>query len=103
MGVMMIFNAMPEDSQANDLGRQVIRVIAQTQRIPSERISLDSTFEELKIDSLDGINIIFALENEFGINIPDEGMQNMRSVRETVAGVQQLIEQKNVAAPPGAA
>ena len=100
---MMIFNAMPEDSQANDLGRQVIRVIAQTQRIPSERISLDSTFEELKIDSLDGINIIFALENEFGINIPDEGMQNMRSVRETVAGVQQLIEQKNVAAPPGAA
>lgn len=103
MGVMMIFNAMPEDSQANDLGRQVIRVIAQTQRIPSERISLDSTFEELKIDSLDGINIIFALENEFGINIPDEGMQNMRSVRETVAGVQQLIQQKNVAAPPGAA
>jgi len=103
VGVMMIFNAMPEDSQANDLGRQVIRVIAQTQRIPSERISLDSTFEELKIDSLDGINIIFALENEFGINIPDEGMQNMRSVRETVAGVQQLIEQKNVAAPPGAA
>ncbi len=94
---------MPEDSEANDLGRQVIRVIAQTQRIPAEQISLNSTYEELKIDSLDGINIIFSLENEFGINIPDEGMQNMRTVRETVAGVQQLIRQKNVAAPPGAA
>jgi acyl carrier protein len=94
---------MPEDFEANDLGRQVIRVIARTQRIPPERISLDSTFEELKIDSLDGINIIFALENEFGINIPDEGMQNMRSVGETVAGVRQLIQQKNLAAPFGAA
>ncbi|HTU45790.1 MAG TPA: acyl carrier protein [Bryobacteraceae bacterium] len=94
---------MPEDSEANGLGSQVIRVIAQTQRIPPERISLDSTFEELKIDSLDGINIIFALENEFGINIPDEGVQTMRSVRETVAGVRQLIQQKNLAVPPGAA
>jgi len=100
---MMIFNDMSDESGANDLGGQVIRVIAKTQRIPPERISLDSTFEELKIDSLDGINIIFALENEFGINIPDEGVQNMRSVRETVAGVRRLVLQKNVAAPPGAA
>jgi acyl carrier protein len=100
---MMSFNAMPEDSEANDLGRQVIRVIAHTQRIPPERISLDSTFEELNIDSLDGINIIFALESEFDINIPDEGVQNMRSVRETVAGVRRLVQQRNLAVPPGAA
>lgn len=94
---------MPEDSEADDLGRRVIRVIAQTQRILPERISLESTFEELEIDSLDGINIIFALENEFDINIPDEGVQNMRSVGETVAGVRQLLQQRNLAAPPGAA
>lgn len=101
---MMIFNDMSDLSAANDLGGQVIRVIAKTQRIPPEHISLDSTFAELNIDSLDGINIIFALENEFGINIPDEGVQNMRSVRETVAGVHRLLlQQKNVAVPPGAA
>lgn len=99
----MIFDDMPEECEPNELGSQVIRVIAQTQRIPPEHISLDSTFEELKIDSLDGINIIFALESEFGIAIPDDGVQNMRSVRETVAGVRRLVQQKNVAAPPGAA
>jgi acyl carrier protein len=92
---------MPEESDA-DLGRQVIRVIAETQRIPPEQITLDSTFEQLKIDSLDGINIVFALENQFGINIPDEGVQNMRSVGETVAGVRQLLRQKNAAATSGA-
>lgn len=99
----MIFDAMSDESDMNELDRQVIRVIAQTQRISPEQISLNSTFEELKIDSLDGINIVFALESEFGIAIPDDGVQNMRSVREAVAGVRRLLQQKNVAAPPGAA
>lgn len=98
---------MPGNSETNDLGARVINVIAQTQRIPAESISLDSTFEQLKIDSLDGINIVFALENEFGIEIPDEGVQNMRGVRDTVEGVRKLIEQKseqkNQTVPPGAA
>ncbi len=94
---------MPELPETDRLGSQVIRVIAQTQRIPPESISLDSTFEELKIDSLDGINIVFALENEFAINIPDEGVQNLHSVRETVEGVRKLLEEKNETVPPGAA
>jgi acyl carrier protein len=71
-----------------------MEVIAKTQRIPLESITLDSTFEQLKIDSLDGINIVFALENEFGINIPDEGVQSMRSIGETVEGVRKLVAEK---------
>jgi acyl carrier protein len=100
---MMSFDGMPEQSRPDELGQRVIRVIAETQRIPPEGISLDSTFEELKIDSLDGINIVFALENEFEINIPDEGVQNLRSIRETVNGVRKLLEEKQQPVPPGAA
>ena len=94
---------MPEQSEADDLGTHVIRVIAETQRIPAERISLDSTFDELNIDSLDAINIIFALEDEFRIDIPDDAVQNMQCVRESVAGVRRLLAEKEAAAPPGAA
>lgn len=94
---------MPERSDTDDVAAKVIRVIAQTQRTPPESISIDSTFEQLKIDSLDGINIIFALETEFDINIPDEGVQNMRSIREVVEGVRRLVEEKNQTVPPGAA
>jgi acyl carrier protein len=89
---------MPEQPEPEpDLGAKVIEVIAKTQRIPQESITLDSTFEELKIDSLDGINIVFALENEFNVNIPDEGVQNLRSVRETVDGIRKLLAEKAVA------
>ena len=94
---------MPEPSETDDLSANVIRVISETQRIPAESITLNSTFQELKVDSLDGINIVFALENEFGISIPDEGVQNMRSVKETVEGVRRLVEEKSQAVPLGEA
>ncbi len=80
-----------------------MQVIAHTQRIPVQSISLNSTFEELKIDSLDGINIVFELEKAFDIEIPDEGVQNLKSVRETVEGVRNLVELKQHPVPPGAA
>ncbi len=94
---------MPEVPDLDQLSSRVIRVIAQTQRIPAESIALDSTFDQLKIDSLDGINIVFALENEFGVEIPDEGVNNMRSVREVTEGIQKLIPFKNQNASSGAA
>jgi len=75
----------------DDLTRRIIDVIAKTQHIPSEKITLDSTFQELNIDSLDGINILFALESEFNVNIPDDAAQNIRTVREMVDGVTRLV------------
>ncbi len=75
----------------DDVMSRVIRVIAETQRIPMESIKPDSTFEELKIDSLDGINIVFAIENEFNINVPDEAAKSLRSVRDIANGVEQVL------------
>ncbi len=77
-----------------DLTKRVIKVMADTQHIPEEKITIDSTFQELGIDSLDGINILFALESEFDINIPDDAAKEIRSVREMVDGVRQLVEAK---------
>lgn len=76
---------------SDEILQRVIAVIAATQRIPAEKISADSTFEELKIDSLDGLNVLFAIENEFNINVPDEGARSIRSVRDMAQGVEKLI------------
>ena len=83
------------NSGNDELAEKVIKTIAATQRIPEESISIGSTFEELKIDSLDGINIVFALENQFGIDIPDESVHSLRNVRETVEGIRTLLNQKD--------
>lgn len=84
------------DGQLDTLSAEVIQVIAETQRLPPDSITLDSTFEQLKIDSLDGINIVFALENAFRIEIPDEAMRSMQSVRDAVTGVSRLLSEAPV-------
>jgi acyl carrier protein len=76
---------------ADEVAEKVLAVIAQIKRLPSESVALDSSFEELGIDSLDGMNILFELENEFDINIPDEQARSIHSVREMVDGVKKLL------------
>jgi len=76
------------------LAARVARVIATTQHIAVETIRIDSTFEQLKIDSLDGINILFAIEGEFDIDIPDDAARQIRSVREMVEGIEKLLAAK---------
>ena len=73
---------------------RVLRILADTQKLPLEQVTPEATFEQLNIDSLDGINILFALENEFDINIPDESARLVRDVRQLAAGVQKLIDAK---------
>jgi acyl carrier protein len=76
---------------SDELVQRVRTVIASTQRIPVEKITIDSSFEELGIDSMDGVNILFALENEFNITIPDEAAKQIRNVRQMIEGVEKLI------------
>jgi len=75
-----------------ELTARVRSIIGATQHLPQEQITADSTFQELGIDSLDGINILFAVESEFNINIPDEAAQSLRSVRDVIDGIAKLLE-----------
>jgi acyl carrier protein len=82
---------------SSDLIQRVADVIAKTQHIPVESVTIDKTFQELKIDSLDGMNILFAVESEFDVNIPDDQATQIKSVREMVAGIATLVAQKETA------
>jgi acyl carrier protein len=77
-----------------DVSERVIAEIAAVKRIPVERITIDSTFEELAIDSLDATNLLFVLEEEFGVSIPDADARVLRDVRGAVEGVERLLAQK---------
>jgi acyl carrier protein len=90
-------DSIPDDQ----LTQRVLRIIAETQRKDPSQVSAESSFEELGIDSMDGVNIVFALENEFNINVPDEEVKNIHSVRDMIEGVRRLVEQNG--APSGAA
>jgi acyl carrier protein len=79
---------------SDDLIQRVLKAIATSKRIPLETVTIDSEFEQLGIDSMDAVEILFALENEFEINIPDDDVRNVRNVRQMCEGVERLVAAK---------
>jgi len=86
---------------SEDLIQRVTKVIATSKRIPVETVTIDSEFETLGIDSMDAVEILFALEGEFDISIPDEEVRTVRNVRDMCAGVERLVVAKDANAPAG--
>lgn len=78
---------------------RVLKIIANTRRIPLESVRPDSTFEELGVDSLDRLNILFDLESEFDIEIDDEDAKKVQNIPEMIAGITHLVEAKSKASP----
>jgi len=68
---------------------RVIRAIGKVAK--DKDILIDSTFEELAIDSLSTIEVLFQLEEEFEIEIPYQGIRNIRGVRDVVRGIERLL------------
>ena len=86
---------------SDDLIQRVLKVIAATKRLPPENVTIDSEFEQLGIDSMDAVEILFALENEFDITIPDEDARSVRSIRQMCEGVEKLVAAKTADAKAG--
>jgi len=80
---------------------RVLKVIAASKRIPREQVTIDSEFPQLGIDSMDAVEILFALENEFDISIPDDDVRNVRNVRQMVEGVEKLVAAKSAGTAAG--
>ncbi len=81
---------------SDELIQRVLKVIATSKRIPLETVTIDSDFQQLGIDSMDAVEILFALENEFDISIPDDEVRSVRNVRQMCEGVEKLIAAKSV-------
>ena len=78
----------------------IFAIIAKEAHIPVEKISLESTFKDLEIDSLDVVQIIFELEDRFGITLPDrDPTVDTDSVRGLVTAVERLVAEKAASAP----
>ena len=90
-----------EPQRMDQLEEQVIEIIAKKKKVDPSTITLDSTFQELAIDSLDGMDLIFTFEDTFNISVPDNVVQQMKGVREVVAGLrQELAKPPTPAQPP---
>jgi acyl carrier protein len=69
---------------SNEIFDTVAILIANIKRISPDRVTPDSTLEELKMDSLDGLDLLLELEDAFHLKFPDERARAIHTVREIV-------------------
>ncbi len=74
----------------DDVASRCIELVAKSKNLPASSVSLESTFDELSLDSLDKINLSFAVEEMFHIEIPDESLNSLKTVGDVVRGVERL-------------
>jgi acyl carrier protein len=64
---------------------QLVKIIANQLQIDEGQVTADASFmDDLGADSLDTVELIMALEEEFNIEIPDSDAEKIRTVQNAI-------------------
>jgi acyl carrier protein len=78
-----------------DIEAKVKSVIAETLGVDMQEITPQSSFvNDLGADSLDTVELVMALEEQFGIEIPDEDAEKTQTVGQVLEYVKSKLAQK---------
>lgn len=76
----------------NSIESKVIEIVANQLSLREDEIRADSRFvDDLGADSLDIVELIMEMEEEFDIEIPDEDVENMTTVKDVVDYCAKLV------------
>lgn len=76
------------------VGDKVKSIIAEQLGVKKEEVTDEAKFiDDLGADSLDTVELVMALEEEFGIEIPDEDAEKMVTVSEAVKYIEDKAKQ----------
>ena len=74
----------------DDIFEKVKKVVVDQLGVEPDEVNIDSTFiDDLGADSLDIVELIMAFEEEFGIEIPDEAAEKIKTVQDVVTYIDQ--------------
>lgn len=64
---------------------RVVKIVAEQLNVKEDEVTLDASFvEDLGADSLDTVELVMALEEEFDIEIPDEDAEKITTVQQAI-------------------
>jgi acyl carrier protein len=68
-----------------DIESKMTELLVEELGLDADKITMDATFEEdLEVDSLGVVELLMALEDNFGVQIPDEEAESLVTVGEAV-------------------
>ena len=75
-----------------NIEQRVRAIFAEQFGLNSADIKDDDTWESLDGDSLDRVELVMAVEDDFGIEVPDEELEKLYSVAQFIAYVQGSVK-----------
>lgn len=76
-----------------DIAEQVRQIIAEQLMVELDEVTDDASFiEDLGADSLDTVEMIMEIEDEFGIEIPDEDAEKLQTVGQAIEYVKKKVQ-----------
>jgi acyl carrier protein len=77
------------------VAEKVKSIIAEQLGVKSEEVTDQASFiDDLGADSLDTVELVMALEEEFGIEIPDEDAEKMTTVGQAIKYLEEKVKNK---------
>ncbi len=70
----------------------VVAAVARQKNISPSTIQPETTLEELGISSLDAITIVYEIEDAFDVEVPNENLESLKTVRDIVDGIAELMD-----------
>lgn len=68
-----------------EIEKKVKEIIVQQLNVSEDEVKLEASFiEDLGADSLDTVELVMAFEEQFGLEIPDEDAEKIRTVKDAV-------------------
>ena len=78
-----------------EIKEKIFDIVAKEARIERDTLSLDSKLEDLNIESLDMVQILFGIEDAFDVYVPqDDDSFKLETMSDVISGVKQLIAEK---------
>lgn len=79
----------------NSIEAKVISIVSNQLSLREDEIKGDSRFiDDLGADSLDIVELIMEMEEEFDVEIPDEDVEKMTTVKDVVDYIAQLVSKE---------
>ena len=75
---------------------EVRDIVANIVHVDKSVITREGTFKDMKADSLDIVQALVAVEDKFGIEIPDEEAQKFQNFGDFVAYVESQVQKEKV-------
>ena len=74
---------------------KITEIIVEQLGVKAEEVTPEASFvDDLGADSLDTVELVMALEEEFGIEIPDEDAEKIQTVGDAIKYIEEKSKQK---------